>query len=598
MSTTVTALYIAELFQQAAAATANTPMVAMSIIMFVLLVLFVAAVHSGSEAFRPFFRKIKTPAGLLSRKASLESSLQWWEDLAPPFAFPGAEEPEHPPLQDLRPHDAVDIVHFCFLVHGYRGYSRDLSYLQTVMQRVADTELRRRVSEELNASQSQLSSSDDLSMSSSLSSLQQDVIVYTPTCNERRTDDGVISGGDRLVEEIREFIHEEMQQRRKPAGDKTDEDDEEMPRITISMLGNSLGGLYSRYAIAKLLEHCEVDDADKGTWILDGKYRLAFNVFCTTATPHLGVAGHTFLPLPRTAEWGFAQFMRSTGRDLFRCNDLLRRMATHPKFLKPLGRFRKRIAYANAYGTDFPVPCQTAGFLNEESESPHYFYDHDNEEEDAAEAEGLIIAKVYTPRKELDETAMEDTTTESINATDILSSDQDIDESLAWSIEFDKENELKIMSQSLDTLGWKKVFVDARKNMPKIPLFGLSSSRSNSSSNAGDDSSEEENEDSDNSSGVDDRQARTAYIARLKEKGVVESKDLVSAVTAPLFDENFHWPVGHNMIVAFSRSRLSTYLNKAGRPVVDSIAKHVVREILNWPVEEEAVVEVKERVVA
>eukprot|EP00977_Amphora_coffeiformis_P013081 scaffold3342_cov174-Amphora_coffeaeformis.AAC.19 len=272
-------------------------------------------------------------------------------------------------------------------------------------------------------------------------------------------------------------------------------------------------------------------------------------------------------------------------------------MATHPQFLNPLGRFRERIAYANAYGTDFPVPCQTAGFLNEESESPHYFFEHDQEEEDAAEAEGLIIAKVYTPRKEVDEIAAVDKSTETVNITDILESDEDIDEGLAWSIEFGKESELKIMSQTLDTLGWKKIFVDARKNMPKIPLFGLSS-RSNSSSIAGDDSSEEENEDSDDNLGVDDRQARTAYIARLKEKGVVESKDLASAVTAPLFDENFHWPVGHNMIVAFSRSRLSTYLNKAGRPVVDSIAKNVVREILDWPVEEETVVEAKEKVAA
>eukprot|EP00977_Amphora_coffeiformis_P020005 scaffold7768_cov185-Amphora_coffeaeformis.AAC.1 len=264
----------------------------MSIIIFALLVLLVAAAHSGSEAFRPFFRKIKAPVKLLSTKGSLESSLQWWEDLAPPFAFPTGEEPEHPPLQDLRPHDAVDVVHFCFLVHGYRGYSRDLSYLQTVMQRVADTELRRRVKEELNASQSQHSASgDSASLSSSSSSLQQDVVVYTPTCNERRTDDGIVSGGDRLVKEIREFIHKEMQQRRKSAANEGDRDDE-LPRITISMLGNSLGGLYSRYAIAKLLEYCEVDDADNETWILDGKYRLAFNVFCTTATPHLGVAGH------------------------------------------------------------------------------------------------------------------------------------------------------------------------------------------------------------------------------------------------------------------------------------------------------------------
>lgn len=598
MSTATTGVYIADILQRAAA-TPSTFVVAMTIVFFVILLLFVATAQSGSEAFRPLFRKIKTPVEMLSSKASLESSLQWWEDLAPPFAFPGGDETEHPPLQDLRPHDAVDIVHFCFLVHGYRGYSRDLSYLQTVMQRVADTELRRRVSEELNASQSSEAASTSYSSTVASSPLQQDVIVYAPTCNERRTDDGVVLGGDRLVAEMREFIDKEMQQRRKSGG-AADKDDK-LPKITISMLGNSLGGLYSRYAISKLLEHCEVDSADNEAWILDGKYRLAFNVFCTTATPHLGAAGHTFVPLPRTAEWGLGNLMRSTGRDLFRCNDLLRRMATHPQFLKPLGRFRQRIAYANAYGTDFPVPCQTAGFLNEGSESPHYFYERDNEEEDAAEAEGLIIAKVYTPRKELEEIAEVDAASGVANLTDLLDSDEDIDETRAWSIEFDKGNELKIMSQTLDALGWRKVFVDARKNMPKIPLFGLSTSKSNSSDTGDGSSSEEENENSEDSNidaAGDDRQARSACIARLREKGVVESKDLASAVMAPLFDENFHWPVGHNMIVAFSRSRLSTYLNKAGRPVVDSIAKNLVREILDWPVEKETEADVTEEVTA
>ena len=631
------------------------------VVVLILAVVMANNSQSSSEAFRPWIlSKLKTPSSLSlssasasssssnnnnnnknnnsngNSKTSLESSLQWWEDLAPPFAFPTSERgTQEPRLQDLRPHEAVDVVHFCFLVHGYRGYSRDLSYLQTVMQRVADTELKRRVTQDVLAATAaaddddesnhgsnndttngrqqsnpllENSSSDLSSAASSVfsSSLQQDVVVYAPTCNERRTDDGVVSGGDRLVQEIRQVIHDEMKQRQKASISLDDDADvDELPRITISMLGNSLGGLYSRYAIAKLLEQCELvedetndddDDDDSNqprvpTWILDGKYRLSLNIFCTTATPHLGVAGHTFLPIPRTAEVGFAQVMRSTGRDLFRCNDLLRRMATTPEFLLPLGHFRQRIAYANAYGTDFPVPCQTAGFLNEESSSPHYFYDEDDADDeddepaDAAEAEGLIIAKVYTPRK-IDFSSGAATPLRTANSSnDLLDSDQEMDETNAWAVELDKEDELKIMSQTLDSLGWKKVFVDARKNMPKIPLFGLSSSRSSNSSSMEDESSS--GADDENDVG-DDRQARSESIARLKLKGVVASKDLASAVTAPLFDENFHWPVGHNMIVAFSRSRLSTYLNKAGRPVVDSIAKNLVKEILEWPVTETA----------
>ena len=57
----------------------------------------------------------------------------------------------------------------------------------------------------------------------------------------------------------------------------------------------------------------------------------------------------------------------------FRITNIIKAMCTSTKFLKPLRAFRKRIAYANAYDTDFPVPLQTAAFLNHESTYPHYF---------------------------------------------------------------------------------------------------------------------------------------------------------------------------------------------------------------------------------
>jgi hypothetical protein len=62
----------------------------------------------------------------------------------------------------------------------------------------------------------------------------------------------------------------------------------------------------------------------------------------------------------------------------------------------------------------------------------------------------------------------------------------------------------------------------------------------------------------------------------------VGSRDVAAAVTAPMFEEKLHWPVGHNMMVAFSRSRWSTYMNKGGRPVVDSLAKELVQDIFTW----------------
>merc|ERR1719491_134209 len=85
--------------------------------------------------------------------------------------------------------------------------------------------------------------------------------------------------------------------------------------VTISMVGNSLGGLYSRYALVKISELAKEQCAnenndetnqqsdDNGSILIDGgEIRIYFNVFCTTATPHLGVSGHTWLPIPRKIE--------------------------------------------------------------------------------------------------------------------------------------------------------------------------------------------------------------------------------------------------------------------------------------------------------
>lgn len=39
------------------------------------------------------------------------------------------------------PHlEAPDVTHFCFLIHGHRGLSADLRYMQSVMQRLAAME--------------------------------------------------------------------------------------------------------------------------------------------------------------------------------------------------------------------------------------------------------------------------------------------------------------------------------------------------------------------------------------------------------------------------------------------------------------------------
>ena len=488
------------------------------IVPVLLFVLVTSLAQKPSWAFRTFLRRNNKPRSTLtttdgtmasptsvvgnsplsplSKKfpedAFLKETMQWWDDLAPP-SF------------EYRPNLQAATVHFCFLVHGHRGLSVDLSYLQTQMHQQAH--------EWVGGDQ----------MSSSV-----DMVIHSAVCNEKKTTDGVKLGGERLAQEMLQVIREHMRDRNATV-------------LTISVVGNSLGGLYARYAVSMLAELCPASLDDPFVLILDDMYRVRLNVFCTTATPHLGVAGHTFLPLPRTAEIGVAHAMGETGRDLFRLNDVLKTMATSPTFVKPLGIFRKRIAYANAYGTDFPVPAHTAAFLSESSEYPHHFLDDgDTQDRLVVDDNGLVIATLHTPP------LPEDT-----------------------KLPHDDMDDLVLMSTALDSLGWKKVFIDVRKEIPRIPLPPIRLRRSSATDSSS----------SDSETGDD---APVEPIEHLRERRVVGSKDVAAAVTKPIFDSRqFHWPMGHNMIVAFSRSRFSSYLNRAGRPFVDNLARDLVHDIFS-----------------
>jgi len=177
------------------------------------------------------------------------------------------------------------------------------------------------------------------------------LIVHNAVCNEEKTHDGIAHGGVRLANEIKDVVLAEVNARR----DELEANADNRIEVTLSMTGNSLGGLYTRYAIAYLVEALQqtspsggADSASEFNLVLDETIQIRFNVFCTTASPHLGCADHTYIPLPRLAERGLGMSMGETGRDLFRMNGLLYEMATSRRFLGPLAAFRRRIAYANA----------------------------------------------------------------------------------------------------------------------------------------------------------------------------------------------------------------------------------------------------------
>ena len=100
-----------------------------------------------------------------------------------------------------------------------------------------------------------------------------EVLVHSGVANEGRTRDGVAAGGRRLAAEVEQLVAEVA----RGGGSLR----------TISLVGNSLGGLYARHAAAELW------DAESGC--IAG---LEPDAFVSIGCPHLGVRRFTFLRLP------------------------------------------------------------------------------------------------------------------------------------------------------------------------------------------------------------------------------------------------------------------------------------------------------------
>ena len=152
-------------------------------------------------------------------------------------------------------------------------------------------------------------------------SYNDDIIVHNVLCNEHKTGDGIEKGGDRIVIEIMDVIENTI-------NEYTINPYENIEEVTLTFVGNSLGGLYARYAIAQIYHNMtdndvdhdydnkEQDKVDHFTMNLDNGVQVRFNTFYSIASPHLGVAKHTFVPIPRFAEIGIGYAMGQTGKDL------------------------------------------------------------------------------------------------------------------------------------------------------------------------------------------------------------------------------------------------------------------------------------------
>ncbi|CBJ48764.1 putative serine esterase [Ectocarpus siliculosus] len=300
----------------------------------------------------------------------------------PPPALAADATTAAAPGVDTKVDDKGLPAHLVVLAHGLSGTPEDLTYLKQSLEREGGSE----------------------------------ILVHSARRNEGKTKDGVVEGGSRLAEEILEVV-------------------QSTPSLSrISLVGNSLGGLYVRYA-AKLLYRDETTGGDGGTGATVAG--LSPSVFMTIATPHLGVRRFTYVPLPSPLHSLAGVFVGKTGHDLFlsrkkggsgggggeaggeaaatapaaaakdgRENSLLYNMATTKDFLRPLKAFRWRRAYANRRG-DFMVPYGTAAFVEPDEgdgsdASPSgrdgaKTGEEEEEEQDVSESDAVVSRGVSSP---------------------------------------------------------------------------------------------------------------------------------------------------------------------------------------------------------
>ena len=196
-------------------------------------------------------------------------------------------------------------THLIVLQHGLAGRVTDLRFLQESLQSLG----------------------------------QQDVLVHCGTCNEGCTTDGIAAGGRRLAAEVLALVAANPGLRR------------------LSLVGNSLGGCYVRYAAAELLD-------EHGHSMAGG---LKAHTLVTTCAPHLGVRRYLFVPLPPPVLALGRFLVGQTAEDLLLRDaagqggsPLLYQMSRpSSRHGRALRAFERRRLYANLKG-DFMVPFGTA----------------------------------------------------------------------------------------------------------------------------------------------------------------------------------------------------------------------------------------------
>ncbi len=385
--------------------------------------------------------------------------------------------------------------HFVVLVHGYMGSDREQEYLEEALTK---------------ESSKLIDSNGDESCYSN----RHQLTVLKSKANVKVSTDGIAMGGKRLAAEIKEWIGKQTTEI-----EKSKENLAQSSNVfTFSLVGNSLGGLYGRYALAEL----DFFDGDE-----DKKKSIMPLIFCTTSSPHIGVSRETFIELPRWVEPHVATvFQQQTMDDLFMVKNstVIKDMCLNPSpetsddtndYLYPLQQFQKRIALANAYKTDFLVSVSSGAFLSKASDSMHH-----HQESDTSSTRLM---------RDMDHVALQVVTKPSSSETTESRDDDAEDES--------EESTLGKCVNSLDKLGWHKIFIDTRDILPDFVKIST---------------------------------------PELERQATYTSRDLKEHF------ENYGTllPIAHPLNMANSKTDWYREMTKSGQPIVDALAELIILDMV------------------
>jgi len=209
-------------------------------------------------------------------------------------------------------------------------------------------------------------------------------------------------------------------------------------------------------------------------------------------------------------------------------------MSTSPEFLHPLALFHKRVTYSNAFHTDLMVSTSNGAFLHSYSKYPHILMD--NKMELLENGKGLIVASVKTEKSNVP----------------IYS---EVNERV------EEEIDTLYMSLCLDSLGWRKVFIDTRRVSPAVLDLSWKSTY-------------------ENFCGIQGELKKKSIYS--EGANIIESRDLCKLLSSNSGSLYTLYPFGHPLTSAFAGNIICSALTWQSRASAHFISKYFAKDMKSF----------------